>query len=398
VVTKEEVLYQALLDSQLVTEEQLQQLKAAIEQKGDGVGNQLQQLGYLNEKQYISFLVKECGYHYLNLDQLELDPAAIKQIPPEVAHRLRVVPLRKSKNTLAVAMSDPFRKQVLAELEKVTVYNILPIVSRQEEIERALANYDKLCAGKDKLQPLDFPADEGVPLVERFSFDSFVVGKGNEFPYAMAVAVAKSPGENYNPLFLYSDVGLGKTHLLNAIGNYLKPQEPQVKVIYTTCEYFNAKVVAAIKDNIIERFRSAFKALDILLIDDIEFLSGRDKTQEEFFHIFNSMVQAGKQVVVTSDRPPGELSVLEKRLRSRFMGGTVANIEPPDIETRIAILNKKNTEIPIPDEVSQLLANRIQNSIRELEGSLNTLLSLNKFAGEEINLENAEKVLAEMGY
>jgi chromosomal replication initiator protein len=295
-------------------------------------------------------------------------------------------------------MSDPFHKQVLVELGKATAYNILPIVSREAEIQRILARYEELCAGNLTLQPTELLDIEGVSLVKRFTFDSFVVGQGNEFPYAMASAVAKSPGENYNPLFLYSDVGLGKTHLLNAIGNYLEQQTSQLKRMYITCEYFNAKVIGAIKDNMIDQFRSTFKLLDILLIDDIEFLSGRDRTQEEFFHIFNSMVQAGKQVVVTSDRSPSELSVLEKRLRSRFMGGTVANIEPPDLETRIAILNKKNTEVPVPAEICQLLASRIQSSVRELEGALNTLLSLNKFTGEDINLKNAEKVLVEMGH
>jgi chromosomal replication initiator protein len=398
VVTKEEVLYQALLDSRLLTEEQLLELKTAREERGGGVGEHLRRLGYMDEKQYMSFLIKGCGYHYINLDQLELDPDLLRQIPSELAHRLKVIPLRKAQDTLAVAMNDPFDKQVLAELERVSAYNILPIVSRQEEIQRALAHYDELCASKANPKLQQLPVCEGVPLVGRFTFDSFVVGKGNEFPYAMAAAVAKSPGESYNPLFLYSDVGLGKTHLLNAIGNQLKQRNPAVKTMYATCEYFNAKVVGVIKDNLIDQFRAAFKDLDILLIDDIEFLGGRDKAQEEFFHIFNSMIQAGKQVVVTSDRPPSELSVLEKRLRSRFMGGTIANIEPPDLETRIAILNKKNTEVPILPEVLHLLANRIQNSVRELEGALNTLISLNKFAGEEINIENAEKVLAEMGY
>ena len=397
-VTEEDILYKALLDTQLLNEEQLQKLKANVEEKGGGVGKHLQQLGYLEEKQYISFLIKECGYHYLNLDHLEPDPDVLKQIPAELAHRLAVIPLRKAKDTLAVAMSDPFHKQVLVELEKVTAYKILPVVSREAEIQRILARYEELCASNLTFQPTELLDIEGVSLVKRLTFDSFVVGQGNEFPYAMASAVAKSPGENYNPLFLYSDVGLGKTHLLNAIGNYLKQQTSQLKRMYVTCEYFNAKVVGAIKDNMIDQFRSTFKLLDILLIDDIEFLSGRDRTQEEFFHIFNSMVQAGKQVVVTSDRSPSELSVLEKRLRSRFMGGTVANIEPPDLETRIAILNKKNPEVPVPVEICQLLASRIQSSVRELEGALNTLLSLNKFTGEDINLKNAEKVLAEMGH
>jgi chromosomal replication initiator protein len=398
VLTKDEILYKALLNSQLITEEQLAQLKAAVPGKDDGLGINLLRAGYINERQYINFLVKECGYHYLNLDQLEIDPEALKQIPKKLMQRLTVIPLRKAKNTLAVAMRDPFHKQVLAELEKATAYNILPIVSREEEIKRALARYEKHLAGNVAVPPPELITYEGLPLVKRFVFENFVVGKGNEFPYAMAMAVTKSPGDNYNPLFLYSDVGLGKTHLLNAIGNLLKNRNQPINMLYATCEYFNDKVVAAIKDNIIDRFRLAFRKLDILLIDDIEFLSGRDKTQEEFFHIFNSMIQAGKQVVVTSDRSPSELSVLEKRLRSRFMGGTVANIEPPDIETRIAILNKKNTELALPTEVSNLLASRIQNSIRELEGALNTLISLNNFVGEEINIETTEKVLAEMGY
>ncbi len=398
VITEEKVIYQILLESKLLSEEQLQRLMADVGEKGGGIGQHLQQLGYMDEKQYISFLIKECGYHYLSPEQVELDPDALKQIPPEVVQRLHIIPLRKAKDTLAVAMCDPFNKQVLGELEKVTTYSILPIVSRQQEIQQLIAHYDEFCADRIKPQAPGLVNCEGLPLVKRFVFDSFVVGKGNEFPYAMASAVAKAPGESYNPLFLYSDVGLGKTHLLNAIGNQLKNQSPPVKMMYITCEYFNSQVVGAIKDNIIDLFRSTFKTFDMLLIDDIEFLKDRNKTQEEFFHLFNSMVQAGKQVVVTSDRPPSELSVLEKRLRSRFMGGTIANIDPPDLETKTAILRKKNTEMPVPTDVYHLLASRIDGSVRELEGSLNTLLSLNRFTGEDINIDNAEKVLREMGY
>jgi len=395
-ITQPERFYRLLLEKGLLDEVQL----AAAKEYPDGIGKYLERAGILDEREYIAFLVKECGYHYLNPLQVEIDLDAAREIPVEISRQWLVLGVRKLKSTLAVAMPDPFAVHALENLREATVLKILPLVSRREDIQMALERVWGDVVQQEVASPGTEVLQQGIPLVERFTFDSFVVGKGNEFPYAMATAVAKAPGESYNPLFLYSDVGLGKTHLLNAIGNYIKRSNLPGKLVYTTCEYFNSRVVEAIKENQIDSFREAYQNVVVLLIDDVEFLSGRDRTQEEFFHLFNSMIQAGRQVVVTSDRPPSELTVLEKRLRSRFMGGTVANIEPPDMETRLAILNKKkgNLEVEVPSEVLQLFAERITGSIRELEGALNTIVSLYRFGQEAISLKTAEKVLREMGY
>ncbi len=392
-ITQDGQFLKILVGKRVISAEKLASIMQSSGEDGTGLGQRLQDSGILQEGQYISLLVREGGYHYLNLDQAEIDPEAIREIPHQLARLLGIIPVRKAKDTLAVAMADPFHPQMLAKLKEAVPYNILPVISRKQEIDRALNRYQEL-GRRSNIKDIDW----GIPLVPRFNFDSFVVSKGNEFPYAMAQSITKSPGETYNPLFLYSNVGLGKTHLLNAIGNRVLQEGSGKQLFYATCEHFNSKMVEAIKDNKIAEFRAAFNGINFLLIDDIEFMAGRDRIQEEFFHLFNILIQANKQIVVTSDRPPSELTVLENRLRSRFMGGTVASIDPPDLETRIAILKKKSSKVEIPAVVIQLLASRITSNIRELEGALNTLLSLNRFTQERFDTGTAEKILKEMGY
>ncbi len=401
-ITQKKRLYRILFEQGLLSEKQLQELKILLEENAigtGGFGEHLFRLGYLNEEQYIAFLKKECGYHYFNPNKMKIDPLVFKEIPGDTAKRLSIIPLKKTKNVLAVAMSDPFNERLLDELKQVTACKVLPIISCHGEIRQALERYRSFFKSKTPInKEIKLTGYEGLPLVSRFNFKSFIIGKGNEFSHAVAQAAAKSPGEKYNPLFIYGDVGLGKTHLLNAVGNEICSNKGSARIMYVTCEYFNTKLAGAIKDNLIDRFRLAFNKIDVLLIDDIEFLCGREKTQEEFFHLFNSMIQAGKQVALTSDRSPRDLSALEDRLRSRFLGGTLAGIKPLDLETKLAILAGKTGVIAVSNEVLQFMAGRIPSSIRDLEGALNTLASLNRFTGEKINIELAEKVLEEMGY
>lgn len=204
------------------------------------------------------------------------------------------------------------------------------------------------------------------------TFDTFVVGSSNRFAHAASLAVAEAPGVAYNPLFLYGGVGLGKTHLMHAIGHFIQDHFPNMRMLYLPSEMFTNELVAAIKNNKNVEFRSRFRNVDVLMLDDIQFIAGRDSTQEEFFHTFNALHSAGKQIIISSDKPPREIARLEERLRSRFEWGLVADIQKPDFDTRVAILRKKadNEGIEISNDMLELIAGRIESNIRELEGSL----------------------------
>ena len=204
------------------------------------------------------------------------------------------------------------------------------------------------------------------------TFDTFVVGSSNRFAHAASLAVAEAPGVAYNPLFLYGGVGLGKTHLMHAIGHFIQEHFPNMRLLYLPSEMFTNELVSAIKNNKNVEFRSRFRNVDVLMLDDIQFIAGRDSTQEEFFHTFNALHSAGKQIIISSDKPPREIARLEERLRSRFEWGLVADIQKPDFDTRVAILRKKadNEGIEISNDMLELIAGRIESNIRELEGSL----------------------------
>jgi len=229
----------------------------------------------------------------------------------------------------------------------------------------------------------------------RYSFDTFVVGAGNQFAHAASRKVAEKPGSTYNPLFIYGGVGLGKTHLLNAVGNHLLQDQPEIKIAYVSSEQFTNEVINSIRYDKMQEFRNRYRTVDCLLIDDIQFIAGKERTQEEFFHTFNTLYEANRQIVISSDRSTKEMSEIEERLRSRFEMGLIADIQPPDLETKIVILRKKSeTEgIPLPSEVALFLASHIQTNIRELEGSLIRLGAFCSLTGQEISLDLAKKVL-----
>ena len=235
-------------------------------------------------------------------------------------------------------------------------------------------------------------------LNPKYTFDTFVIGNSNRFAHAACVAVAESPARAYNPLFLYGGVGLGKTHLMHAIGHHIITQKKDAKVVYVSSEKFTNELINSIKDDRNEEFRNKYRNVDILLIDDIQFIAGKERTQEEFFHTFNSLHEANKQIIISSDRPPKEIPTLEDRLRSRFEMGLITDIQAPDFETRIAILRKKAQmeNIEVSNEVTTYIAKNIKSNIRELEGALTRVIAYSSLTNRTISFDLAVEALKDI--
>jgi len=262
--------------------------------------------------------------------------------------------------------------------------NISDIIKKVEDIPKRIEAPHQMMQ-KDQINP-------------RYSFSGFVVGVSNRFAHGCCEAVARTPGKHFNPLFLYSGVGLGKTHLLHAIGNFIKQSTSDLKVLYVTCEKFVSEFIESIRFDKVSSFKNKYRSLDCLLIDDIQFLVGKESSQEEFFHMFNNLFNSKKQVVISSDRPPKELEGAEERLISRFEWGIIADIQPPDLETRIAILRKKAEEekVRIPDDVILYIAKQIKSNIRQLEGSLLRISAFSEFTGVPLTTDSVQKMLKDI--
>ncbi|MDO8443740.1 MAG: chromosomal replication initiator protein DnaA [Candidatus Azambacteria bacterium] len=302
----------------------------------------------------------------------------------------------KRGGVITVAVPNSFTKEWLEnKYHKFILRSLRNLESEIKEVNYQIKQNPSAETQKGKLAPredvlkkqLDFQElniDAATNLNPHYTFDNFIVGSSNELAHAAGLAVTKNLGRKYNPLFIYGGVGLGKTHLIQAIGNAVKKENPSKKIKYVTSERFTSEVISALRAGSlrptdIDDFKKRWREIDLLIIDDIQFLAGKEKTQDEFFHTFNALYNAGKQIILSSDRPPRSIQTLEERLRSRFEGGMIADISYPDLETRIAILKAKAGEkgIELSDEVLEYVAQNIKKNVRELEGALNRLVAAN---------------------
>lgn len=311
-----------------------------------------------------------------------------------------IEPLCIRDNALVLLAQNSIAKNTLINIYTTTVTNA---VNKANEMSLTISFVDPNEAKDYRVEQDTFlntssTSSRDMQLNPKFTFDTFVIGNSNSFAHAAAKAVADNPSSAYNPLFIYGGVGLGKTHLMHAIGNHIRSSKPKAKIIYVTSEAFMNEMILAIQENKNAQFRNKYRSVDVLMVDDIQFISTRVGLQEEFFNTFNALHTNGRQVILSSDKPPMEMQTLEVRLRSRFEGGLIADIQPPDIETRAAILRKKvmSENISIDEKVITFIAEKVNSNIRQLEGSLNRVIAYSNLTKRPIDITLADTALRDI--
>ena len=322
-----------------------------------------------------------------------------------------IMPLEVTDTYYKVAVQNNFFKKVIEEKYAKTIESILSSIMEKnitliiDTIEESEGKQiiPEIKHAEEPMRPL-FKTEREDEIDEsnlnpKYVFENYVMGNSNRFAYAAALAVANNPASTYNPLFLYGGVGLGKTHLMHAIGNRIKQNDPTMKVLYISSENFTNEIINSIYNKNTEAFRRKYRNIDCLIIDDIQFLKGKEQTQVEFFHTFNDLRDSNKQIIISSDRLPKEIETLEDRMRSRFESGLIADIQPPDLETRMAILRQKavNDKIELPNEVLTLLATSITSNIREIEGVYTKVVAYSSLMNVPVTLDITKKILDDMG-
>ncbi len=311
-------------------------------------------------------------------------------------------PLNITDSSITLGVRNDFTKDILENRYKDLIKNsIQAACNKSYTINFVIISEEStesIHKAPPKRQSLVVNDEMSAILNPKYTFDSFVIGNSNRFAHAASLAVAESPAKAYNPLFIYGGVGLGKTHLMHAIGRYIQQENSKSKVVYVSSEKFTNELINSIKDDKNVEFRNKYRNVDVLLIDDIQFIAGKESTQEEFFHTFNALHDANKQIILSSDRPPKEIPTLEDRLRSRFEWGLIADIQAPDFETRIAILKKKADveNLNIPNEVMVYIATQIKSNIRELEGALIRIVAYSSLTNKEISIDLASEALKDI--
>ena len=338
--------------------------------------------------------------------------AALEIIKPDISPTsfntwfLKIKPINYVNNTYYFLSENEFEKGILESRHIPLITNALAeVTGKTGQVKIVLKEEDAMIPQNEAAPQISITNVENKisnyqnnSMNPKYTFDSFVIGENNRFAHAACVAVSEAPSERYNPLFIYGGVGLGKTHLMQAIGHYILSYAPHKKVVYVSCEKFTNDFIDAIQNKTNISFRNKYRSADILLIDDIQFLAKKEGTQEEFFHTFNTLHQENKQIVISSDRPPKEIPTLEERLRSRFESGLITDIYAPNFETRIAIIRKKAESFSdeIPNEVLSFIADSIHSNIRELEGALTTVFAYSKLHKVPINLDSAKNALKDI--
>lgn len=330
--------------------------------------------------------------------------AIIKEDMNEVSYNTwlkPIKPLHINNNVIYLQAPEEFLRDMLVKRYNNLLKNAFTYVLNDNEISIKILIPDEEIDEQKMVEKRDknFTYQNGNTIKSflnpKYKFDSFIVGNSNRFAHAASLAVAEAPATAYNPLFLYGGVGLGKTHLMHAIGHYIMSNNKDSKILYVTSEKFTNDLINSIKDDKNEAFRNKYRKIDVLLVDDIQFIAGKERTQEEFFHTFNALHNDNKQIIISSDRPPKEILTLEDRLRSRFEMGLTADVQTPDLETRIAILRKKaeDEKYDVSDEIIEYIANNIQSNIRKLEGALIRLYAYSSLTNKEVTMELAYEAL-----
>ena len=442
-----EKLGELLIREEIITRQQLEEALKKKQETGHFLGEILMREGHINEDELIGFLVRQCRIPHLKLSNFQISSEIAELVPSEICKTHKLLPIDKLGSLLTVAMVNPIDVEALDKVKNAVNLRIKPILcswadfrdlyekiygegkqgeSQEVYLDEAEASQKtaelaektaKAAPQEAASKPVDEPpsppdaeADEEADtppvaatevvarkdgLIERFTFGNFVVAEANSFTYALARSVAESPGSEYNPLFIYGNTGLGKTHLSNAIGNEIMKNHGSAALVYAPASRFVDEMLEAIENELMKEFREHFSEVDVLILDDIHFLSGRTRAQEEFFHIFNAIHSRKKQIILVSDVPPKNLQGLEERLISRFEGGVVACLEEPDFPTRLTILRRRveGAGVNVSADVLELLAKSIQSNVRELEGALKKLMAYSSLVGHEITVELAQEVL-----